>query len=79
MAAAGHVTHGAHQALATLGPWPIVWGTLLHSAGYLVAAVVVAVMIYEVVGVRVLRKAWLNINLVWAIALIVTGVLTPML
>lgn len=48
-------------------------------AGYLLLAGLVAVLVYEMVGLRVLRKAWVNVNLVWAAVLILTGLLTPLL
>jgi hypothetical protein len=35
-----------------------------------------AVIVYERLGVGVLRRAWVNLDLVWAGALITTGVLT---
>ena len=33
-------------------------------------------IVYEKVGLRLLRKAWINLDFFWAIALIVTGLLT---
>jgi len=33
-----------------------------------------AVVVYEKVGVRFLRKAWVNLDLIWAVALVLTGV-----
>lgn len=62
-----------------LGGADAVLGTVVHTAGYLLLAVLVAVVVYEMVGLRVLRRAWLNVNLVWAAALILTGLLTPLL
>jgi hypothetical protein len=40
---------------------------------------VLAVIVYEKLGLRFLRSAWLNIDLIWAAALIVTAILTPLL
>jgi hypothetical protein len=37
---------------------------------------VVAAIVYEKVGLAVLRKAWVNLDLMWAGALILTGLLT---
>jgi hypothetical protein len=37
---------------------------------------VVAVVVYERVGVAVLRKAWLNLDGVWAAAFVGAGALT---
>lgn len=54
-------------------------GTAVHTLGYLLAAVVIALLVYERFGVGILRRAWINVNLIWAVALIATGVLTPLL
>jgi hypothetical protein len=51
-----------------------VTAALVHTAGYLLVTAVIAVIVYERVGVRFLRKAWVNLDLIWAVALIVTGV-----
>jgi hypothetical protein len=48
----------------------------IHTAGYLVVTGLVAAIIYEKVGLAVLRKAWVNMDLVWAGALVLTGLLT---
>jgi hypothetical protein len=37
---------------------------------------VVAVLVFEKLGVGLLRRAWFNIDRIWAAALIVTGMLT---
>jgi hypothetical protein len=37
---------------------------------------VVAVTVYEHVGVAVLRKAWINLDGVWAAAFVAAGILT---
>lgn len=51
----------------------------VHTAGYLLVTGLIAVIVYERVGVRFLRTAWVNLDLVWAVALVVTGVATIML
>jgi hypothetical protein len=33
-------------------------------------------LFYEKIGVGVLRRAWINVDLVWALALILIGVVT---
>lgn len=52
------------------------WATAVHTLGYLLTTGVVAVVVYEKVGLRVLRRAWVNLDVVWAAALVVTAVLT---
>ena len=75
--------HGHHLAQASLfGPGQLGWsGTaaaLVHTAGYLLVTGAIAVIVYEKVGLRFLRSAWVNLDLVWAVALIVTGVATAL-
>lgn len=50
--------------------------TLAHGAGYLVVTAIVAVIVFEKVGLSLLRRAWINVDLIWAAALVVTGVAT---
>lgn len=45
----------------------------VHTAGYLVVTGVIAWLVYEKLGLALLRKAWLNLDLLWCFALIATG------
>ena len=47
----------------------------VHTAGYVVVTALVAAIIYENVGLAVLRTAWVNMDLIWAGALVLTGLL----
>lgn len=47
---------------------------LVHTAGYLIVTGAVAWVVYEKLGLALLRRAWLNLDLLWSLALIVTGV-----
>ena len=49
---------------------------LVHTLAMLVVMGMVALAVYEKLGVGVLRRAWLNVDLVWAIAVLAAGVLT---
>jgi hypothetical protein len=72
--------HAHHMLLDGVGPMevPGLWGTVLHSGGYLAATVLAAVVVYERLGIGALKRLWINVDLVWAGALIVTAVLTPL-
>jgi len=48
-------------------------GVGLHSAAMLATIAVVAALIYEWFGLAVLRSAWVNVDLVWTLALGATG------
>jgi hypothetical protein len=46
---------------------------LVHTLGYLVVTGFVAWVVYEKLGLALLRKAWVNLDLIWAGALVATG------
>ena len=68
-----HHLHGMNGAAS---PWTNLSATLVHTAGYLLVTCLVALVVYEKLGVAFLRKGWFNLDLLWAIALIITGCLT---
>ena len=75
----GHGTHHAAMAGAA-ADWIVgLAGSAVHTVGYLAVTGLVAVIVFEWVGLRLLRKAWINLDLLWALALIATGLLTPLL
>ncbi len=61
---------------ATAGAAVGLMAALVHTAGYLLVTGVVAVIVYEYFGVLFLRRAWINLDLIWAVALVLTGVAT---
>lgn len=46
---------------------------LVHTLGYLVFTGLVAWIVYRKLGLGLLRKAWLNLDLIWAVVLMITG------
>jgi hypothetical protein len=65
-AAAPHcATHAAES-----GTSSAVWATIVHSGGYLGVSAAVALVVFERLGAGLLRKAWFNLDLVWAVALV---------
>jgi hypothetical protein len=80
MPAGAPAAHGAHvhaqmSAGLEVGGAAVV-GTALHAVGYLVVTALAAILVYERFGVRILRSAWINMDLLWSGALIATGVAT---
>jgi hypothetical protein len=47
--------------------------TLIHTLGYLTVTAAVALLVYQKFGLAMLRRSWFNLDLIWAIALVVTG------
>jgi hypothetical protein len=62
--------------LAGVGPLTALLATAVHTTAYLAVTGLIAWIVYSRSGLAILRKAWLNLNLVWAAALIVTSVVT---
>lgn len=45
----------------------------VHTVAMLVVMAAIAIVVYEKVGIAILRKAWLNLDRIWAGALIAAG------
>jgi len=79
---AAHHAHGGHQPLLAGPSATHVAGLAVgavHTAGYLLVTGALAWLVFRRLGLRMLRSAWINLDLVWAVALIVTGLATPLL
>lgn len=50
--------------------------TGIHTAGMVVVAGAIAVLIYQVIGLAILRSAWVNLDKIWAVALVGSGAAT---
>jgi len=81
---AGQTGHEHHaQGLLSSGPtnswagpqWALA-AVGVHTLGYLLVMALAAVVVYEKLGLALLRQAWFNLDLLWAAALLAAGVLT---
>ena len=50
-------------------------GVGLHTLAMIATTAIVAALVYEWLGLALLRRAWLNVDLVWLLALAATGAL----
>jgi hypothetical protein len=73
--AADHMARHHHTS-ATASPLAALLATAVHTIAYLAVTGLIAWMVYTKFGLAVLRNAWLNLNLVWAAALVLTSVVT---
>jgi hypothetical protein len=75
---ASHSDHASHSAasLASIASvdWPTLWATSVHTAGYLLVTALLAVIVYERAALHLVRRAWINFDLVWGATLVLTGV-----
>jgi len=71
-----HDTHQMHAwAFANFSaPSLLIASVVVHTLGYLITTALVAIVVYEKLGVAILRRAWFNIDLVWMLALMITGI-----
>ena len=60
----------------TASPLAGMLATGVHTLAYLPVTGLIAWVVYRKLGLALLRKAWLNFDLVWATALVATGLVT---
>jgi hypothetical protein len=69
--------HASHHGMAFANfdaPSLLAASVAVHTSGYLLMTAVIAILVYEKLGVAILRRAWFNIDLIWVLALMITGV-----
>ena len=69
--------HAHHHAMAQAANG--VWATLIHTLGYFSVTALMALLVYQRFGLAMLRRSWLNLDSIWAIALVVTGIVALLL
>ena len=65
--AAAHAAHTVGQAVAVV---------LVHTGAMVAVMGTVAILIYEWIGLAILRSAWINLDTIWAGALVAAGILS---
>ena len=74
MALHTHPTHGLEFAnLST--PSLLTSSIAVHTLGYLLVTGLIAILVYERLGVGILRRTWFNVDMFWMLALMITGLL----
>ena len=73
---AGHALEHAGYALVEAGMLQAAGAVAVHTAAMLAVMAAVALLVYEWLGLDVLRRAWINLDRVWAGAVLVAGVAT---
>jgi len=71
----GQMTGHNHLSSAA-SPLTAMLATGVHTFAYLAVTGLLAWVVYRKLGLALLRKAWFNFDLVWAAALVATGILT---
>jgi hypothetical protein len=64
----------AGVAAGTVDPFvPALLGVGLHTLAMLAVTAAIAVIVYEWLGLAMLRRAWINLDLIWSLALAAAG------
>ena len=78
--AQGAHTHGTHADHASMTGSAMVLADLavvgLHTLAMFAVMGVIAIVVYEKLGVMILKRTWLNLDLLWAGALVGAGLIT---
>jgi hypothetical protein len=74
--AEAHAGHSHEHAIATLTAPESLLAITVHVGAMLLVMGVVALLVYEKLGLAVLRRAWINSDHAWAAAFILAGVTT---
>jgi len=71
---AGPHAHHMTASAASQGAAGGVRATLIHTLGYFAVTAAAALLVYQKFGLAMLRRSWFNLDLIWAVALVVTGI-----
>jgi hypothetical protein len=63
-----------HAGLKLSGWGAYVGATLVHTAAMLLVTGAIALIVYYKLGLALLRRAWFNLDWLWALALVISGV-----
>ena len=73
-APAAHTLHAGLAPLSAHGS--VLAAAAIHTVGYAGVAALAATLVYEKLGLRLLGRAWFNLDLVWGGAMVLTGAAT---
>lgn len=74
-----HSAHSAHQMAAAHAAhtiWQAAAVVILHTGAMVIVMGAIAIVVYDYVGLAILRSAWINLDNIWAGALVAAGVVS---
>jgi hypothetical protein len=69
----GIATPAAHHGAPLAGGAMVAAAVVIHTAAMLAVMATVAGIVYYKAGLAILRRGWINFDLIWAVALLVVG------
>lgn len=73
-----HGEHAMHMPYLS-GGWAGFLAVSIHTLAYLLVTGCIAWLVYTKVGLAILRRAWFNVDRIWAFSLLITASLTLLL
>jgi len=71
---AEHTNHLSPQEVGTIADsWQWLGAIGIHSLGYLLVLALIALLVYEKLGLALLHRAWFNLDRFWVAALMLSG------
>jgi hypothetical protein len=70
-----HLSHELSPEVIAHSPALMLLSVGVHTLGMLLVTSAVAVLVYEKFGLALLRRAWLNVDVLWAVALFIAGLM----
>ena len=72
-----HHEHMMHVSSSQFSDSPVVMISVVgvHTLSMLIVTGLIAIIVYEKLGLALLRKTWFNLDLLWAFALILAGII----
>jgi len=76
-----HAAHAGHMPALVAAGGPLLWlaAVLVHTLGHLLVSTGIALLVYEKLGLALLQRAWFNLDLLWVIALMLSGLILLLL
>jgi hypothetical protein len=71
-----HWGHSVHLFLTNPAALADLAAVAVHTLAMFAVMAAVAVVVYEKLGLMILKRTWFNVDLIWAGALVVAGVVT---
>jgi hypothetical protein len=68
--------HSQHMHAGAAIPQPWLMAVAVNTLAYLATAAGIALIVYRYVGLAFLRRAWLNLDVLWGMALVIAGGVT---
>ncbi|HKJ10865.1 MAG TPA: hypothetical protein VJ976_00600 [Ornithinimicrobium sp.] len=68
--------HGAMMRLVGENAAPAVFVALVHTLAMVAAGALLAVLVYRWLGVKAVSRTWFNLDVVWALSLLLVGLLS---